>query len=167
MAIKTIEIHGANAYESFSKTRVACRGILLQGSRILISHEVNADLYMLPGGGLEGNETPEECCVREVREETGYIVTPTRQVLTIREYYEEYKYVSHYFLCTVAGETQRNLTDEEHKRGLVPEWVELDQILAIFSRHEDHRATNEEKRGAYLREYTALMEFLKQSMQMP
>ena len=161
MAVKTIAIHGDNQYETFTRTRVACRGIVVRGGRILISHEVNVDHYLIPGGGLEGNETLEECCVREVREETGYIVTPTRQLLTIHEYYEEYKYVSHYFLCAVTGETQRNLTDEERKRGLVPEWVELDQILAIFSRHEDHRTTNEEKRGAYLREYTALMEFLK------
>ena len=161
MAVKTIEIHGDNQYETFTRTRVACRGIAVQEGRILISHEVNVDHYLIPGGGREGNETLEECCVREVREETGYIVTPTRQLLTIHEYYEEYKYVSHYFLCTVTGETQRNLTDEERKRGLVPEWVELDQILAIFARHADYGPTNEEKRGAYLREYTALMEFLE------
>ena len=160
MAVKTVEIRGDNAYETFTKTRVACRGILLQGSRILISHEVKADLYMLPGGGLEGNETPEECCVREVREETGYLVDPTRHFLTIHEYYQEYRYISHYFLCGVTGETQRSLTDEERQRGLIPQWIELEKILELFSRHEDHRVTQEEKRGAYLREYTALMECL-------
>ena len=74
MIVKTIEIHGANAHKTFFKTRVGCRGIVIKDSRMLISHEVNADYFLIPGGGLEENETLEECCVSEVCEETGYIV---------------------------------------------------------------------------------------------
>ena len=159
MAVKIIEIHGANAHKTFSKTRVGCRGIVIKDSRMLISHEVNVDYYLIPGGGLENNETLEECCVREVCEETGYIVKPITHFLTMDEYYEEYKYVSHYFICNVVGKSEQNLTAAEIKRGLIPEWIDPEKMLEIYSKHDDFAASNEEKRGAYLREYTALTEY--------
>lgn len=84
-------------------------------------HGANAGYYLIPGGGLESGETPEECCAREVREETGYIVKPVFHFLTVNEYYEEYKFISHYFLCDIIGESEQNLTANEIKRGLIPE----------------------------------------------
>ena len=161
MVVKTIEIHGANKHKTFSKTRVGCRGIVIKDSRMLISHEVNTDYYLIPGGGLEGNETPEECCAREVCEETGYIVKPACHFLTINEYYEEYKYISHYFLCDIVGKSEQKLTVKENERGLIPEWINPDKMLEIYSRHDDFATTNEEKRASYLREYTALAEYFE------
>ena len=35
-----IEIYGANAHKTFTKTRVGCRGIVIKDFRMLISHEV-------------------------------------------------------------------------------------------------------------------------------
>lgn len=157
--VKTIEIYGANAHKTFTKTRVGCRGIVIKDFRMLISHEVNTDYYLIPGGGLEAGETLEECCTREVCEETGYIVNPVSHFLTINEYYEEYKFISHYFLCDIIGESEQNLTANEIKRGLIPEWISQDKMLELYSKHGDFAITNEEKRGAYLREYTALTEY--------
>lgn len=146
---------------TFSKTRVGCRGIVIKDSLMLISHEVNTDYYLIPGDGLEGGETAEECCIREIREETGYIVRPVSCFLTMNEYYEEYKYVSHYFVCEIIGKSVQNLTAYERERGLIPEWIAPKKMLEMFSRHNDFAATNEEKRGAYLREYTALTEYFR------
>ena len=156
MTAKTIEI---NAYKTFSKTRVGCRGVVINDSRMLISHEVNTEYYLIPGGGLEGNETLEECCIREVREETGYIVKPVCHFLTINEYYGEYKFINHYFICDMIGESEQNLTAAEIERGLIPEWVNPYKMLELYSKHNDFAATNEEKCGAYQREYTALTEY--------
>ena len=159
--IKTIEIRGTNAHETFSRRRIGCRGIVIKDARMLISHEVNADYYLIPGGGLEDGETAEACCVREIREETGYIVKPVSHFLTINEYYQEYQYVSHYFLCEIVGKTERDLTAGEIERGLVPEWIAPEKMLARYAKHEDFAAASEEKRGAYLREYTALTEYFR------
>ncbi len=159
MAGKTIEIRGANAFETFTKTRVGCRGIVVREGRMLISHEVHADCCLIPGGGLEDGETLEACCIREVREETGYLVEPVSCFLTMVEYYEEYRYISHYFLCDVVGKAEQALTALERERGLVPEWIPVEEMLALFGRHAEYAATDEEKRGAYLREYTALSEY--------
>ncbi len=159
--VKTIEIHGANAYKTFSKTRVGCRGIVIKDSCMLISHEVNTDYYLIPGGGVEENETAEACCTREICEESGYIVKPVTHFLTMNEYYEEYKYVNHYFLCEIIRKSEQKLTANEIERGLIPEWIVPEKMLEMYAKHEDFAATNEEKRGAYLREYTALTEYFK------
>lgn len=159
--VKIIDIHGVNEHKIISKTRSGCRGIVIKNSLMLISHEVNADCYLIPGGGLEENETLEECCVREVCEETGYIVKPVCRFLTMNEYYEDCKYVSHYFLCEITGEAEQNLTEAEKERGLIPEWAEPEKMLELYSSYNDFAPTNEEKRGQYQREYIALSEYFK------
>jgi len=45
----------------------------------------NANMWDFPGGGREGDETPEQCAVREVREELGIMLMPESFVWS-REY---------------------------------------------------------------------------------
>ncbi|MCM3759032.1 NUDIX hydrolase [Sporosarcina aquimarina] len=37
--------------------------------------------WAVPSGGIEEGESPEECCIREVKEETGYDVSILEQLL--------------------------------------------------------------------------------------
>ncbi len=46
--------------------------------RIKKKNDVNQDKWVGVGGGLEVGETPEECLLREVKEETGLILTDYR-----------------------------------------------------------------------------------------
>lgn len=158
--IKEIDILGDNRFETFTKTRAGCRAIIIRDGKILLSHETISGWWLIPGGGLEEGESLEECCIREVEEETGMIVKPLRQFLTINEFYEEVKYISHYFVCEVTGEGERRLTEAEVRRGLVPEWITIQEAVDIFATHEEIGDTYEEKRGAFQREYIALQEFL-------
>ena len=159
--MKEIEILGANRFEAFTKTRAGSRAVIVRDGRMLLTHESVSGWWLVPGGGLEEGETPEECCVREVEEETGFIVRPLRRFLTLYEYYEEYRYISDYFICEVAGVGRMRLTKAEKRRGTGPQWLPLQEAVAIFSRHQSWAGVSEEKRGAYLREYTALLEYLK------
>ncbi len=77
------------------------------------------------------NETLEECCVREVSEETGYLVKPIKEYLVMNEYYEECRYVSHFFVCEVIGQREQKLTEAEKVRGLVPRWVERHIFIPV------------------------------------
>ena len=158
--MKTIEIFGANRFEHLTRTRAGSRAVIVRDGKILLSHETVSGWWLVPGGGVEEGETPEDCCVRETEEETGLIVRPLRQFLTLYEYYEEYRYISHYFLCEVAGTGQMRLTDAEKSRGLEPRWLPLPEAVELFSQHASYAAVSEEKRGSYLREYTALREYL-------
>ena len=159
--MKEMSIFGANRFDTHSKTRVGCRGIVIENGKILVSREEVSDYWMLPGGGLEKDETPKECCIREVLEETGYIVEPIKEFLVLYEYYEEYQYISHFFICKAVGKGEQKLTDAEKTRGLIPKWIGVNDFIDIVSKHQDYAPANEEKRGAYLREYTAMMQFLE------
>lgn len=159
--MKTICIYGDNRHETFTKTRIACRGIVLQDGKLLLSREERVDWWLIPGGGLEEGEDCVSCCVREVEEETGYRVRPIREFLVMEEYYEEWRYVSHYFICEITGEGRQALTEQEKKRGLVPKRLPLSDALLIFAKHQDFAGISEEKRGSYLREYTALCTYME------
>ena len=158
--MKTAEILGANRFETFSKTRAGSRAVVVRDGMILLSRETKSGWWLVPGGGMEEGETPEDCCIRETEEETGFIVKPLRQFLTLYEYYEEYRYISHYFLCEIMGAGRMRLTDAEKRRGLEPEWLPLEEAVRIFSRHQEYADVSEEQRGSYLREYTALQAYM-------
>lgn len=158
--MKTLEILGANRFDTFTKTRDGSRAVIIRDDMILLSHETVSGWWLIPGGGMEAGETPEECVTREVEEETGVIVRPAEQFLILHEYYEEYRYTSYYFICEVTGEAQMNLTDEEKRRGLIPEWIPLQEAVDLFSKHESYAEVSEEKRGSYQREYMALSEYM-------
>ena len=158
--MREISILGSNRFETFTKTRSGCRAVVIRNEEILLTREDRSDLWLIPGGGLEEGETLEQCCRREAEEETGLLVAPEVRFVVMYEYYEEYRYISHYYLCRVTGEGRMRLTEQEKQRGLRPVWLPVQEALAIFSRHQDYADTYEEKRGIYLREYTALREYL-------
>jgi len=78
-------------------------GIILKNNRekiLLVKHR-DMPIWVLPGGGLEQGETPEQAVIREVYEETGLEVVVNKKV-------GEYKYpgsdkVNHTFVCTKQG----------------------------------------------------------------
>lgn len=57
---------------SQTKFKIGVFGILLNDKEeVLWCHRTDMDLWNLPGGGLDTNETPQEGVIREVLEETG------------------------------------------------------------------------------------------------
>lgn len=154
---KCISIVGENHFENWTKTRTACRGLIIREGKILLTYETKNDgQYMIPGGGLEDGETDTECLKREIAEETGLLVEPSECVLEIDEYYEEWKFISLYYFCKPIGETQKNLTDREKSVGMELRWIPINEAIEAFSKHNDYATTDEMRRGLYLREYTAL-----------
>ena len=84
------------------------------------------------------------------------------EYLYLNEYYEDYRYPTHYFVCDIVEKGTQRLTEAEVKAGMVPEWLPLKDALEMFSHHQDYAETDEMRRGLYQREYTALLEYERQ-----
>ena len=89
-------------------------------NEILLCHRTDRDMWNLPGGGVENGEAPWEAVVREVKEETGLDVRPTK-LLGIYPKPGKGDIVIN-FLCEVAG-------------GTITLNPEADQIKYFPSRH--------------------------------
>jgi 8-oxo-dGTP diphosphatase len=68
---------------------IPCVGAVIRdgaGKLLLIrrGHEPGKGLWSVPGGRIEDGESDTDALVREVREETGLIVTPGRLIGTVR-----------------------------------------------------------------------------------
>lgn len=135
------------------RERLGCRGIIIKDDKVLLSLEERKNVYMSPGGGVENDETLEECVARELREEAGLKVRPVKHLLRVDEYCFETLWVNNYFICEIEGECERHLTESEAYNGVKPVWVDIDKAIEIFGEYESKR---EDQASLYLREYTVL-----------
>ena len=76
---------------------------------VLLVKRRDIPIWVLPGGGIEKGETPEQAVIREVFEETGYTVSVVRK---IAEYsYPNNKNINHSFECVITG-GEKQLSNE-------------------------------------------------------
>lgn len=157
-SIKTINQYAKIYSDPPERTRASSRGLVVKDGKILLTYEANKDVYMSPGGGVESGETLEECCIRELKEESGCIVKPLKRFITVNEYSFETLYISNYFICQAVGECEKCLTPTEVDHGVTPRWVELEKAIQIFSTYPEKP---QDHASLYLREYTVLNELIK------
>ena len=76
--------------EDIEKAVVRVKGLIINSrGKILLAH--NNNTYQFPGGHIDGDETKEECIVREIKEETGIDVKVTEDpFLCIKTYDHNY-----------------------------------------------------------------------------
>lgn len=115
-------------------SRRAARGVLLNPrGQVALMHMEKIGFYKLPGGGIEGTETPEEAFRREVREETGYPCEIAEYLGTIEEHKNRNNYLqfSYCYIGRTTGCGQHTtLTDNEKALGFTPEWFNIDDAIA-------------------------------------
>lgn len=68
--------------------------------KVLFVKNRDVQQWSLPSGGLEEGETPEQCCQREVFEETGYRISINQRLHIKRAIISSYQVITHYFLAT-------------------------------------------------------------------
>ena len=101
-------------------------GKYLMLHRTVKKNDVNKDKWIGVGGHFEKNESPEECLLREVREETGYTLTSWkyRGIVTFVYGEDVTEYMS---LYTADGFTGEPIPCDEGEL----EWVEKERVLEL------------------------------------
>jgi 8-oxo-dGTP pyrophosphatase MutT (NUDIX family) len=117
-------------------------GLLFEKNKVLLIHwDPPRSSYDFPKGSIELNETPEQACLREVLEETGY---STKIVGFIGQTHYEYDWIDgthhdkivDYFLLDIT-----NVSNSVPKRELHETfrnvWLDVDKALELLTRDID------------------------------
>lgn len=123
---------------------VAAAVIRKNGYTLLCSRPKNsslADFMEFPGGKCEPGETPEQCIVREIREELGIKVIPYDRIHVLEHHYPD-KFVRVFFIrCFITSDSPppTPLDNQEikwvpsgsiHEENLLPADLPLAKLLA-------------------------------------
>jgi len=109
---------------------------ILSDGRILLVRQyryaVGKELLEIPAGTIEAGESPQECAVRELSEETGY---EAERMKELTRFYTAPGYSSeliHIFVAEGLKSGSRNLEEDEE---IKVEAFKPDEILNMISRH--------------------------------
>lgn len=119
--------------------REAVRAVILKGENILLVHTNKGD-FKFPGGGMNKEENHEQTLIREVKEETGYIVRNVKEKIGFfvernLDQYEKnsiFEMISTYYLCEVDNDkTAQELDAYEIELGFNPVWVDINKAIHV------------------------------------
>ena len=99
------------------------QALVLQENKILMVKQFvqRGDIvWNFPGGEIEDNETPEEACIREVKEETGYNVVIKRLLFkSSNKFTFEAEITSGHLYLDINNEDNQDIIDID--------WVSIDE----------------------------------------
>ena len=113
---------------------IATDCVIIKGNGVLLikrGHEPFKDMWALPGGFMEDDESAEEACLRETKEETGLDVRIKKLVGVYSEPGRDpRKVVSIVFLCEYTGTPKAG--DDAKEIG----WFEIDRLPELAADHK-------------------------------
>jgi ADP-ribose pyrophosphatase YjhB (NUDIX family) len=114
--------------KGYATPKVDVRGAAFVDGRVLLVREISDGKWTLPGGWADVNQTPGECVVREIAEESGFEARVLK-LAAVHDYQRSNRPVRHidsiyklFFICEITGGAAR-ISDETSE-------------VAFFTRHE-------------------------------
>jgi ADP-ribose pyrophosphatase YjhB (NUDIX family) len=145
-------------YNQDVTTKTAARALIIKDNKVAILYSKKYNAYITPGGGVEENESLEEACMRETKEEAGLIIEPLEKIVILDCNYPNKRIIHHYFLCKLLGYTNSiNRTEHEKDQDLEMKWLTLEQLKKAYSTQ-----TESVKYASWMQnEYVAIAELRK------
>ena len=114
--------------KGYATPKVDVRGAAFVDGRVLLVREISDGKWTLPGGWADVNQTPAECVVREIMEESGFEARVLK-LAAVHDYQRSNRPARHidsiykiFFVCEITGGAART-SDETSE-------------VAFFPRHE-------------------------------
>jgi ADP-ribose pyrophosphatase YjhB (NUDIX family) len=114
--------------KGYATPKVDVRGAAFVDGRVLLVREISDGKWTLPGGWADVNQTPAECVVREIMEESGFEARVLK-LAAVHDYQRSNRPLRHidsiyklFFICEITGGAAR-ISDETSE-------------VAFFPRHE-------------------------------
>lgn len=101
-------------------------GIIIKNNEVLIGqrkfHDKFGGKWEFPGGKLENSEVPEDCIVRELKEELNIDVVEFKHFLSYAQDFSSYKMIIHAFLIT---EYEGSFQINDHEKIV---WTKIEKL---------------------------------------
>lgn len=116
----------------------AARVIIVKNNKFLFIHRIKhgKEYYVLPGGTIEANETPEQAAIREIKEETNFEIKIDKLIWESEELVKNEKRYAYYFLAkSFTGKLKLGgpeIVKQAEDNQYIFEWLtisELDKLL--------------------------------------
>ncbi|MCW6160140.1 MAG: NUDIX domain-containing protein [Candidatus Micrarchaeales archaeon] len=130
------------------KVELTATGIVVNGGKLLLVHHKKLKLWLPPGGHVEENELPNDCVVREIKEETGLDVEiigkprqeaggrvfrmPVPYMMQLEDILGTHWHFDLIYRCEMNGGSLRK-SDESNDVG----FFSLDEIIAMSDTTDD------------------------------
>jgi 8-oxo-dGTP pyrophosphatase MutT (NUDIX family) len=116
--------------------RVTAKIILVHGDSLLLCNQAGEPIWHLPGGGIEGRESPEQALRRELREEVGLSLAWASPVTTLDASWQPFgnlhdtvRETMHLFAGQLQGMTPEGIV--KHEKGLNLRWFPLAHVMPM------------------------------------
>jgi len=63
---------------------IVCGPVIVENNMLLVTMDDKDDFYKIPGGRLKEREDSEECAIRELKEETGFLCSIIKKLPTMK-----------------------------------------------------------------------------------
>lgn len=130
---------GGESVEDIKKVWQGAAGVVIDQGKILMVKSKASGKWSIPSGEIEMGESPQQACVREVWEETGFRIEVKQQLHTKHVQIGNYEVTSHYFLCDViSGDICFQDPDNEIDEITWKTEVELKELLHDYPEDQEH-----------------------------
>lgn len=123
--------------------RMSARAIIIKDNKIYVSYQKNNDLYKLPGGGVEDDESILDALIRETKEEVGLIIKED-SIKVYGHFIDKWASekeneknkiwhnTSYYYICDVLDEKlEISPTESEIKAGATVKLMDIDEVIKV------------------------------------